>query len=120
MQRLSKLKKRSDFVRVSVAKKSLSTSYLIVQYYKHSRDECLRVGFTVSRKVGKAVIRNKVKRRLKELVNQIYPLFLLKGFDIVFIAKSSAVYAPFKDLKEDVIKAFKGVIQQEDLLCSPD
>ncbi|MCJ7605695.1 MAG: ribonuclease P protein component [Dehalococcoidales bacterium] len=57
--------------------------------------EISRYGFTVSRKVGKAVIRNKVKRRLREIVKQ---LELQPGWDIIIIARTPAAQADYSGL----------------------
>jgi len=68
--------------------------------------EVSRVGFAVSKKIGTAVTRNKVRRRLKaivqELTNQFSP-----GYDVVIGAKRSAVGASFADLQEDVRSVLK-------------
>ncbi|MDD5039010.1 MAG: ribonuclease P protein component [Dehalococcoidales bacterium] len=58
-----------------------------------------RYGFSVGKRVGKAVVRNKVKRRLREIV-RIMPL--KPGWDIVFIARPAAAAGDFTDLKSSV------------------
>lgn len=55
--------------------------------------DCSRYGFTVSRRVGKAVVRNRVKRRLREIVRQTE---LTPGWDIIFIARVPAAAADYK------------------------
>ena len=58
-----------------------------------------RYGITVSRRVGKAVVRNKIKRRLREILRQTE---LRPGFDIVNIARSAAAAAGFKEIKNTI------------------
>ena len=58
-----------------------------------------RYGFAVSRRVGKAVVRNRVKRRLRELLRQAA---LRTGWDIVVIARGPAAQADYKGLKKSV------------------
>lgn len=60
----------------------------------------VRHGITVSKRVGNAVVRNKVKRRLRELMR--HNKAVLPAFDLVWIAKSSARTATFEELKADV------------------
>ncbi len=60
-----------------------------------------RYGFTVSRRVGKAVVRNRVKRLLREIVRQTP---LQPGWDIIFIARATAAGADYTNLGESVRK----------------
>lgn len=67
-----------------------------------------RVGYTVSRHVSKkAVVRNKVKRRLREIARECLPKYAQPGYDYVFIAQSEAPNMAFIQLKEDAIRALK-------------
>jgi len=60
-----------------------------------------RVGFTVSRKVGKAVVRNRVRRRLREVV-RTHPELLSEGVDHVIIAYDSAAQAEFATMRDEL------------------
>jgi ribonuclease P protein component len=63
--------------------------------------ECSRFGFSVNKPLGKAVVRNRIKRLLKE-VARIMPI--QSGWDIVFIARHSAVQADYYQLRQSVEK----------------
>jgi ribonuclease P protein component len=63
-----------------------------------------RFGLTVSRRVGNAVVRNKVKRRLREIIRR---LNVKTGWDIVIIARNSAATAGFATLERSVTNVFK-------------
>lgn len=69
-----------------------------------------RYGFSVSRRVGKAVVRNRVKRLFREI---LYSAPLESGWDIVFIARSRAAGANFASLE----KAVQGLLSQARLLA---
>ncbi len=56
-----------------------------------------RVGFIVGRRIGNAVTRNRVKRRMREAVRSLYPR-LRSGHDLVFIARPPAAFASVSDL----------------------
>lgn len=64
-----------------------------------------RIGFTASRKVGMAVVRNRARRRLKAAAEQVLPLHGAPGFDYVAIAKPETATYPFADLLSDFATA---------------
>ena len=70
---------------------------LLVLYARKNRTEGNRVGITVSKKLGKAHVRNRVRRRLREVYRLNEEKFL-PGWDIVVVARSKAVEADFGDL----------------------
>jgi ribonuclease P protein component len=65
-----------------------------------------RFGFTVTKKLGKAVIRNRIKRRLREAVRLVAPRHARAGFEYVLIGKASTLKRPFKSLLHDLAVAF--------------
>ncbi|MBD9184142.1 MAG: ribonuclease P protein component [Clostridiales bacterium] len=71
-------------------------SYLVL-YARHNREGKNRVGFTVSKKLGHAVVRNRTRRRLREIY-RLNEQSLAPGYDIVIVARSRAVEAPFDKL----------------------
>jgi len=62
---------------------------LLIIYIRENQEEYNRVGFTVSKKVGKATIRNRVKRRMKESYRK-HQDRIKPGYDLVFIARDTA------------------------------
>ncbi len=108
---LSTLKKRSQFIRLRHSKTVFKSPYFIIQFDKSDNDLC-QIGYTASKKIGKAPARNFVKRRLRHLVH----LFLqpivekndnLEPFHMVFIARSKLKEAPFDDVKRAFEKGLK-------------
>lgn len=69
----------------------------LVLYARKNRTGGNRVGITVSKKLGHAVVRNRTRRRLRE-VYRLHEEQFLPGYDIVVVARSRAVEVPFDKL----------------------
>ena len=74
----------------------------LVLYARKNRTETNRVGITVSKKLGKAVIRNRVRRRIREAYRLNEEQFL-PGYDIVIVARSRAVEVSFQKLTDSLL-----------------
>ena len=74
----------------------------LVLYARKNRTECNRVGITVSKKLGKAHIRNRTRRRIRE-VYRLNEAKFQPGWDIVVVARSKAVDAPFDKLTKSYL-----------------
>ncbi|MFL1780406.1 Ribonuclease P protein component [Candidatus Hepatincolaceae symbiont of Richtersius coronifer] len=110
---LNIIKKRPDFLRVcNQGKKIVCRNFLIFFLEENNlKDINLYFGFTVSSKVGNAVVRNKVKRRLKHAVRGILVDFnktkLQNKLMICIIAKKQNNFVKFSQIEEDFAHAFK-------------
>ena len=90
-----------------------ANGYLVL-YARRNRTGINRVGITVSKKLGKAHIRNRVRRRFRE-VYRLNEESFAPGWDIVVVARSKAVEAPFQDLTSGYLAlARKAGILRED------
>ena len=91
------LKKNSDFRRLYAKGKSAVNPYMAV-YCRRNRTGETRLGYTVSVKLGHAVVRNRIRRRLREAV-RLNASRLKPGWDVVLVARSRALDAPFDRLQ---------------------
>ena len=119
---LARLKRRADFLSVAAARRKWVAPGLIVQARRRAAGQQAdrerrgktatdaaraRVGFTVSRKVGSAVARNRVRRRLKAALASLEPDRVDGGMDVVVIGRSETLKRSFPDLIGDLTQAFK-------------
>lgn len=104
---MERLKKRKEFLRAARGLKWV-TPGLILQCWQRGDDSTSRIGFTVTKRVGNAVVRNRVKRRLKEVARQD-KAHALTGFDYVIIGRKSTIVRGFGDLEQDLCGAFRGI-----------
>lgn len=93
--------KDSDFRNVYRHGKSFSTKYLVM-YIFDNKSETTRLGISVSKKVGKAIIRNKIKRRVRESYRLNVDENIKSGYDIVFIARIASKDADYKDIEKSI------------------
>ena len=91
------LKKNSDFRRLYSKGQSAVNPYVVV-YCRRNREKVNRLGYTVSTKLGHAVVRNRVRRRLREIYRLNERRFQT-GWDIVVVARSRAVTAEYAELE---------------------
>ena len=68
-------------------------------------DPVMRLGITVTKKIGGAVVRNRMKRRFRALAKQILPASGFEGADHVLIGRSGGIERPFADLAAELDKA---------------
>ena len=85
----------------------------LVLYARKNRTAANRVGITVSKKLGHAVVRNRVRRRLREVYRLNESLFQ-PGWDIVVVARSRAIEAPFPQLVSSYLALAKkaGILKE--------
>ena len=88
----------------------------LVLYARKNRTETNRIGITVSKKLGHAVVRNRTRRRLRE-VYRLHEERFQPGWDLVVVARSRAVDAPFDQLVRSYLKLSKkaGILKEEQL-----
>lgn len=102
---MERLRHRADFLAASSGLRASTTGFVL---QARSRDDQgpARLGFTVSRKVGNAVVRNRVRRRLKEAVKRA-AMDVRPGHDYVLVARTAALTRGFDQLAEDFSGALR-------------
>lgn len=90
------LRRNKDFSTIYKKGKSSASKYIVI-FYKKNNLGYNRTAFLASKKVGKSVIRNKARRRMKEL-HLIYKNKLSTGYDLIFIARKGINDANFSEL----------------------
>ena len=113
MTAIGRLKTRAEFVHVKGGARFVAPS-LILQARRRIAEEgsdhhVARFGFTATKSLGGAVMRNRARRRLKEAVRLAGPAAAVEGYDYVLIARSGTVQRPFTELIKDLERALAKV-----------
>jgi ribonuclease P protein component len=127
MPTVGRLKTRPQFLKVAAARRKWVTPGLVLQAARRQRGEDraapvarmepasrpagedaeVRVGFTVTRKVGNAVERNRVKRRLRAAAAEVFPRLGRVGTDYVVVGRVATLRRPFSALRADLEQAIR-------------
>ena len=95
------VKENHEFRRIYRKGRSAVSPYLVV-YCQKNREGRSRLGVTVSTKLGHAVVRNRVRRRLRELY-RLHKAELLPGYDLIVVARVRAVDMPYAKLEKQYL-----------------
>ena len=103
---MERLRQRADFLAAATGARA-PVSGFVLQALNRREDGPVRVGFTVSKKVGNAAERNRVRRRLREVVRLAPEAPLRPGYDYVLIGRAAGLKRPFDGLQNDIAMALK-------------
>ncbi|MFD0916893.1 ribonuclease P protein component [Pseudahrensia aquimaris] len=107
---ISTIKKRSDFLAARSGVRYHGHAF-VLQVVRRSPDstEPIRFGLTVTKRIGNAVVRNRIKRRLRAAIAALAPEMAgeAAGLDIVIIARAEALDFPFEELVDDLRKGVR-------------
>ena len=101
---MERLKQRADFLKAATGTKVPAAAF-VLQMRPRGDAGPVRVGFTVSRKVGNAVERNRVRRRLREVVRLFGKTRMHGGHDYVLVGRQAALSLPFDRIAHDFDRA---------------
>ncbi len=105
LNRINRLKKRYQFNYVYKSGEHFSAEHIVL-YVVSSKTKDIKVGLAVTKKVGHAVVRNKIRRRLREIIKQSIPN-LKQNYNIIVVAKECVTKASFDELSHEYNKLIK-------------
>jgi ribonuclease P protein component len=108
---MDRLRRRAEFLAVASGAKVPATAF-VLQARRRPDEQAARVGYTVSKKVGTAVERNRVRRRLKEAVRRSAAIGMRPGHDYVVVGRRAALSEPFGRLADALEQALTRIHQK--------
>ena len=110
-----RLKQRREFLRVAKQGRKWAMAGLVLQVRprisqgidEEIEADAVRVGFTVTKKVGNSVVRNRVKRRLRAVAGDVLPKTAVGGLDLVIIGRMGTIKRPYLALVKDLQTALR-------------
>jgi ribonuclease P protein component len=103
--RLLTLTERRDFLAANAGKRAPMPGFVLLVRHRDDGDPAMRVGFTVTKKIGGAVVRNRMKRRFRALARELLPTSGIAGADHVLIGRAGGVERNFANLRAELAKA---------------
>lgn len=85
------------------------TGFVLLVHDRKDGSDGMRIGITVTKKIGGAVVRNRMKRRFRALAREFLPAQGIAGADHILIGRAGGVERDFDDLKRELVKALTKV-----------
>jgi ribonuclease P protein component len=104
-QRLATIKNRADFIAANTGLRATTPGFVLLIRDRKDSDPAMRVGFTVTKKIGGAVVRNRMKRRFRALAREIVSAKGFPGADHVMIGRAKGVERDFGLLRSELAGA---------------
>jgi ribonuclease P protein component len=100
---------RRDFLAANSGKRAPMSGFVLLVRARDDGDPAMRVGYTVTKKIGNAVVRNRMKRRFRALIREVLPVSGVRGADHVLIGRAGGVERDFGTLRVELAKALKRI-----------
>jgi ribonuclease P protein component len=108
---LRRLVRRSEFLAANAGKRVPMPGFVLLVRAREDDDPAIGVGFTVTKKIGGAVVRNRMKRRFRALAREILPELGVPGADHVLIGRSGGLERDYSLLGSELRKALAKVVR---------
>lgn len=105
MRGYSVIKKRSDFLAANRGKRYATPGFVLLVRDRRDDNPAIRLGITITKKVGNAVIRNRMRRRFRALAQEMLADKGKAGADHILIGRDSGIERDFDALRADMVKA---------------
>jgi ribonuclease P protein component len=105
MRGYSIIKKRADFLAANRGKRYATPGFVLLVRDRQDDDPAKRLGITITKKVGNAVVRNRMRRRFRELAREILGDNGKAGADHILIGRDGGIERDFNELRADLAKA---------------
>lgn len=106
---LARMTQRKEYLAANAGKRAPMPGFVLIVRERGDADPSMRVGITVSKKVGNAVIRNRMKRRFRALAREVLPDAGIAGADHVLIGRNGGIERSYEALKAELAKALARV-----------
>ncbi|HEU0044576.1 ribonuclease P protein component [Sphingomonas sp.] len=100
---------RRDFLAANGGRRAPMPGFVLLMRPRNDGSPAMRVGYTVTKKIGNAVVRNRMKRRFRALAAELLPTSGVRGADHVLIGRAGGVEREFALLRAELAKALRKV-----------
>jgi ribonuclease P protein component len=108
---MERLRQRADFLAVANGVRAQAPAFVLQGRRRHDLGP-IRIGFTVTRKNGTATERNRIRRRLREVVKRLDRVAMRPHSDYVLVGRRAALTRDFADMVDDLRTALKRIERQ--------
>jgi ribonuclease P protein component len=109
MRGYSVIRKRADFLAANRGKRYATPGFVLLVHQRRDDDPAKRLGITITKKVGNAVVRNRIRRRFRELATELLPEFGQTGADHILIGREGGIERDFGALRAELEMALRKV-----------
>ena len=107
------MRKRSDFLNANRGRRHAAPGFVILDFDRSDGDSAVRLGITITKKVGNAVVRNRMRRRFRELARPLLPFLGQTGHDYVLIGRDGGIERDFAILRAELEKGLARLARGE-------